>query len=84
MRVNEEVQGVSDVLPTAVKTQLKRKWPISEVLEDVPACSPSYKPLFIAEQPSIPYIPANIDTPEDFFALFCYGACDCLGHMWLA
>ena len=25
MRVNEEVQGVSDVLPTAVKTQLKRK-----------------------------------------------------------
>ena len=71
MRANEEeVQSVSDILSTAVKTQFKRKQPISEVLEDVPACSPSYKPLFIAEQPSIPYIPANIDTPEDFFALF--------------
>ena len=64
MRVNEkEVQGVSDVLLTAVKTQLKCKQPISEVLEDVSACSPSYKPLFTAERPFIPYIPVNIDTP---------------------
>ena len=40
MRVNEEeVQGVSDTLPSAVKTQLKRKRPIAEVLEDVPAYS---------------------------------------------
>ena len=40
MRVNEEeVQGVSDALPSTVKAQLKRKRPISEVLENVPACS---------------------------------------------
>ena len=43
MRMNEEeVQGVSDTLPSTVKAQIKRKQPISEVLENVPACSSSY------------------------------------------
>ena len=40
MRVSEEeVQGVSDALSSTVKAQLKRKEPISEVLENVRACS---------------------------------------------
>ena len=48
MRVNEEeVQGVSATLLSTVKAQLKRKRPSSEVLENVPACSSSYKPLSI-------------------------------------
>ena len=33
--IEEEVQGVSDTLPSTVKAQLKRKRPISEVLENV-------------------------------------------------
>ena len=71
MRVNEEeVQGVSDTLPPVVKSQLKQKRPISEVLEDVPACSPLYKPLCIPQRPSRPHIPVHIQTPEAFFALF--------------
>ena len=71
MRVNEEeVQGVSDTLPSTVKAQIKRKRPISEVLENVPACSSSYKPLAIPERSSTTQIPADIDTPEAFFALF--------------
>ena len=71
MRVNEEeVHGVSDELPPAVKRQLKRKRPIVEVLTDVPACSSSYQPLVVPERPSRPQIPANINTPESFFSLF--------------
>ena len=71
MRVNEEeVQGISDTLPSTVKAQIKRKRPISEVLENVPACSSSYKPLAIPERSSTTQIPADIDTPEAFFALF--------------
>ena len=65
-----KVQRVSDALPSTVKAQLKRKQPISEVLENVPACSSSYKPLSIPLRPSKPQIPANIDTPEAFFELF--------------
>ena len=71
MRVNEEeVQGVSDTLPPVVKTQLKRKRPISEVLDDVPACSSDYKPLSIPSRSSKPHIPATINSPEAFFELF--------------
>ena len=71
MRVNEEeVQGVSDTLPPVVKSQLKRKRPISEVLDDVPACSSEYKPLSIPSRSSKPHIPATINTPEAFFELF--------------
>ena len=75
MRVNEEeVQGVSDTLPPDVKTQLKCKQPISEVLEDVPDCSSSYKPLSIPQQSSKSQIPANIKTSEAFFELFITSA----------
>ena len=71
MRVNEEeVHGVSDTLPPAVKTQLKRKRSISEVLADVSACSSSYKPLSIPSRSSTTQIPPDINTPESLFALF--------------
>ena len=67
MRVNEEeVQGVSDTLPSAVKAQLKRKRPIAEVLKDVPACSPLYKPLHITDRPSTTSILAKIDNSRGF------------------
>ena len=71
MRVNEEeVQGVSNTLPPVVKSQLKRKRPITEVLNDVSACSSEYKPLSIPSRSSKPHISATINTPEAFFELF--------------
>lgn len=66
----EEVQGVSDTLPPTVKCQLKRKRPIVKMLENIPACSPSYKPLFVPCQLSKPSLPANCATPEAFFKLY--------------
>ena len=71
MRVNEEkVQGVSDTLSPVVKSQLKRKQLITEVLNDVSACFSEYKPLSIPSQSSKPYISAMINTSEAFFELF--------------
>ncbi|SLM36298.1 PiggyBac transposable element-derived protein [Lasallia pustulata] len=71
MRVNEEeVQGVSDTLPPVVKSQLKRKQPIAEVLDDVPPCSSEFTPLHVPERSLKAAIPPGIETPEAFFSLF--------------
>ena len=40
------------------------------MLEDLPACSPLYKPLCIPQRPLKPQIPVNVTTPEAFFELF--------------
>ena len=47
-----------------------KKRTVSELLNDVPACSVNYKPLVIEDRPSIAQLSLNIFTPFAIFSLF--------------
>ncbi len=69
----EEIPGVTDVLPPAVKKRLKKaeKRPLSQAFQDVPKLNPNYQPLEIpSRDPEVNLLTDIQHSPSSLFQLF--------------